>query len=44
MEAEISLILAVLSKLMDSDDKHFTRRKTRRLWIKRRSVSGYFTI
>ena len=43
MEAEISLILAVLSKLMDSDDKHFARRKTR-MWIKRRIVSGYFTI
>ena len=43
MEAEKS-ILAVLSKLMDSDDKNSTRRKTRRLWIKRRIVSGYFTI
>ena len=42
MEAEKS-ILAVLSKLMDSDDKNSTRRKTS-LWIKRRSVSGYFTI
>ena len=42
MEAEKS-ILVVLSKLMDSDDKNSTCRKTR-LWIKRRIVSGYFTI
>ena len=43
IEAEKSLILAVLSKLMDSDDKNSTCRKTR-LWIKWRIVSGYFTI
>ena len=41
METKQSLILVVLPELMDSDDEKSTRGKTR-LWIKRRSVSGYF--
>ena len=41
MEAEQSLILVVLSELIDSDAEKSTRVKTRS-WIKRRSVSGYF--
>ena len=41
MEAEQSLILVVLSELMDSDDKKPTRRKTRS-WIKRGTVTVYF--
>ena len=41
METKQSLILVVLPELMDSDDEKSTRGKTR-LWIKKRSVSGYF--
>ena len=41
MEAERSLMLAVLSELMDSDDEKPTREKARS-WIKGRTVSGYF--
>ena len=41
MEAEQSLILVVLSELIDSDAEKSTRVKTRS-WIKRRSVSGCF--
>ena len=41
VEAEQSLILVVLSELIDSDAEKSTRVKTRS-WIKRRSVSGYF--
>ena len=41
MEAEQSLILVVLSELIDSDAEKSTRVKTRS-WIKRRSASGYF--
>ena len=41
MEAEQSLMLVVLSELMDSDIKKSTGGKNTS-WIKRRSVSGYF--
>ena len=41
MEAEQSLMLVMLSELMDSDDEKPNRWESI-LWIKRRSVSGYF--
>ena len=41
MEAEQSLMLVVLSELMDSDIKKPTGGKNTS-WIKGRSVSGYF--
>ena len=41
MEADQSVILVVLSELMDSDDEKPTRGKSRS-WIKQRNISEYF--